>query len=94
MTQVEEAFFKVTTDIRHHSFGTIYRVYDFSLLFSKLESDENALASLMKTINFGKNLRLSQIQPIKTAEIRSIQFGIKKEKTLHPVCISKRFFTV
>jgi hypothetical protein len=35
----------------------------------------------MRTINFGKNLRLSQIQPIKTAEIRSIQLG----KTLHPV---------
>jgi hypothetical protein len=39
----------------------------------------------MKTINFGKNLRLSQIQPIKTAEIKSIQFGKKKVKPLHPV---------
>jgi hypothetical protein len=33
------------------------------------------MRTLMRTINFGKNLRLSQIQPIKTAEIKSIQFG-------------------
>ena len=39
----------------------------------------------MRTINFGKNLRLSQIQPIKTAEFKFIQFGKKKGKTLHPV---------
>ena len=39
----------------------------------------------MRTVNFGKNLRLSQIQPIKTAGIKSIQFGKKKGKTLHPV---------
>jgi hypothetical protein len=44
-----------------------------------------AMRTLMRTINSGKNLRLSQIQPIKTAEIKSIQFGKKKGKTLHPV---------
>jgi hypothetical protein len=44
------------------------------------------MRTLMKTINFGKNLRLSEIQPIKTAEIKSIQFEKKKGKTLHPVC--------
>jgi hypothetical protein len=35
---------------------------------------------LMRTINFGKNLRLFQIQPIKTAEFKFIQFGKKREK--------------
>jgi hypothetical protein len=40
---------------------------------------------LMRTINFGKNLRLSQIQPITTAEFKFMQFGKKKGKTLHPV---------
>jgi hypothetical protein len=44
------------------------------------------MRTLMKTINFGKNLRLFQIQPIKTAEIKSIKFGKKKGKTLQPVC--------
>jgi hypothetical protein len=39
----------------------------------------------MRTINFGKNQRISQIQPIKTAELKSIQFGKKKGKPLHPV---------
>jgi hypothetical protein len=40
-------------------------------------------------VNFGKNLRLSQIQPIKTSGIKSIQFGKKKGKTLHPVYVLK-----
>jgi hypothetical protein len=44
-----------------------------------------AMRTLMKTINFGRNLRLSQIQPIKTAEIKSIQFEKKKRKTLNSV---------
>jgi hypothetical protein len=39
----------------------------------------------MRTINFGKNRRLFQIKPIKTAEFRFMQFGKKKGKTLHPV---------
>jgi hypothetical protein len=38
-------------------------------------------------VNFGKNLRLSQIQPIKTSGIKCIQFGKKKGKTLHPVVL-------
>jgi hypothetical protein len=39
----------------------------------------------MRTINFGENLRLSQIKPIKTAEFKFMRFGKKKGKTLHPV---------
>jgi hypothetical protein len=39
----------------------------------------------MRTINFGKNLRLSQIQPIKTAEFQIYPIWKKKGKTLHPV---------
>ena len=44
----------------------------------------------MRTINFGKNLRLSQIKPIKTAEFKFYQFGKKKVKILHPVCKNSR----
>jgi hypothetical protein len=39
---------------------------------------------LMRTIYFRKNLRLSQIKPIKTAEFKLMQFRKKKGKTLHP----------
>jgi hypothetical protein len=39
----------------------------------------------MRTINFVKNLRLSQIQQIKTAEFKFKQFGKKEGKTLHSV---------
>jgi hypothetical protein len=45
-----------------------------------------AMRTLMRTVNFGKNLRLSQIQPIKTAGIKSIQFGKLEGKNLTP-CI-------
>jgi hypothetical protein len=44
----------------------------------------------MRTINFGKNLRLFQIKPIKTAEFRFMQFGKKKGETLHPVYIQNQ----
>jgi hypothetical protein len=50
-----------------------------------LESDEN----VNENDKFGKNLRLSQIQPIKTAGIKSFQFGKQKGKTLHPVLLTK-----
>ena len=36
----------------------------------------------------------SQIQPIKTAEIKCNQFGKKKGKTLNPVCFKKRNFGI
>ena len=45
----------------------------------------------MRTINFGKYLRLFQIKPIKTAEFRFMQIGKKKAKTLHPVHLSYIF---
>jgi hypothetical protein len=34
----------------------------------------------MRTINFGKNQRLFQIKPIKTADFRFLQFGKNKGK--------------
>jgi hypothetical protein len=36
----------------------------------------------MRTINFGKYLRLFQIEPIKTVEFKILQIGKKKEKTV------------
>jgi hypothetical protein len=39
----------------------------------------------MRTIHFGKNLRLSQIQPTKTAESQIHPILKNKAETLHPV---------
>ena len=39
----------------------------------------------LRTINFGKYLRLFQIKPIKTVEFRFMQIGKKKAKTWHTV---------
>ena len=39
----------------------------------------------MRTINFGKYLRLFQIKPIKTVEFRFMQIGKKGAKILHTV---------
>jgi hypothetical protein len=39
----------------------------------------------MRTINFGKYLRLFQIKQIKTVEFRFMQIGKKVAKTLHTV---------
>ena len=39
----------------------------------------------MRTINFGKYLRLFQIEPIKTVEIRFVQIGKIGAKILHTV---------
>jgi hypothetical protein len=41
----------------------------------------------MRTINFGKYLRLFQIEPIKTVEIRFVKIGKIGAKILHTVHI-------
>ena len=48
----------------------------------------------MRTINFGKNLRLSQIQPIKTSESQIYPIWKKKRTTLHPVYIKKYYRSI
>jgi hypothetical protein len=51
----------------------------------KIFPNWRAMRKLMRTIHFGKNLRLSQIQPIKTAESQIYPILKKKVKALHPV---------
>jgi hypothetical protein len=72
----------------------IFTNYTGCQIFPFFFPNWRAMRTLMKTIKFGKNLRLSQIQPIKTAEIKSIQFRKKKGKTLHPVYFFKTYYFI
>ena len=47
----------------------------------------------MRTINFGKYLRLFQIEPIKTVEIRFVQIGKIGAKILHTVRIARKGYS-
>ena len=66
--------FNLKLELRKYFNYVIADIFTGCKIFHLFFPNWRAMRMLIKTINFGKNLRLSQIQPIKTAEIKFIQF--------------------